>query len=540
MSERPRYFENTLSPVSVNAATLSESLEELRIAVRNGAKLIQENTLIPKGWGANGLFRDLPGIALAFLRLDYQLPVLEDPTVNSPDYHNYALQRIPSSLPDTPLLASRLSPIGSSSPMTAVSLRILATLAKTHWQKNADVSIAREDITCLHDAVQLALNNEPLVAHDGRRMGGDEMLFGRAGLLWALLNIRAHNFDQETQNLLLPVLETIPEFIRVVVDAGQQGSREYIEKNGHKDAHPLMYAWVEGYYCFGAVHGITGILTILLSCKPGELTAYLPLIGDTITAFCKTSVAANGHLPMALPPFGSGKRTELVQLCHGSPGLLVLLGAALKNEWLTCNYWEPIWDQAIRLGTERVWEEGLLSKGGSLCHGVAGNAWAWLLLHDCFEYYSSNLDEARANFLRRNQLSALPDAEVSPKLTSDFFLSKALAFMLHARETKPYNTSPTSSDKDYRTPDEPYSLFEGLAGNICAWADTCAVLRARMRKMELVEQGLCPPKGFPQDQIFRDALHRQLGCPALGEMVQRAFIEQPFQPPTCLYSCFPR
>ncbi|KAJ5834482.1 hypothetical protein N7447_000508 [Penicillium robsamsonii] len=516
MAERPQYFENTLTPLQINATTLLESLQELRAAVRNGAGLIQENTLLPETWGPAGMFKAFPGITLAFLRLDYQSLVLEDHKAASIDYRRYALERIPSSLPDTPLLASRLSPAGSSSPMTAVTLRILGTFAKNNWQDNVNVNITREDITYLHDAMQWALKNEPLVLHDGRKMGGDEMLFGRAGLLWALLNVRAHHFDQETQEAISPVLAAIPELIRMIIDAGRQGSQEYIKKNGAQHAHPLMYTWMEGYYCFGAVHGITGILTILLSCEPHELTDYLPAIGGTITALCKLSGAANGHLPMTLPPYSIGQRSELVQLCHGSPGLLILLGAALKNKPLTCAHWDPSWDQAMYLGTERVWEEGLLSKGGSLCHGVAGNAWGWLLLHDCFEYHLDILSDARTAYLQRSRLSALPNAEVNQTLTSDFFLSKALAFMLHARETKPYNSSPASSDKNYRIPDDPYSLFEGLAGNVCAWADTCAVIQARLRKMELVEQGVCATSGLSRDPVFRAVFDRQLGFPALG------------------------
>ncbi|KGO44291.1 hypothetical protein PEX1_047860 [Penicillium expansum] len=517
MAERPQYFENTLTPLPINATTLSESLQEFRIAVRNGAELIQENTPLPETWGPNGIFRDFPGIALAFLRLDYQSSVLEESKAASLDYRRYALQRIPSSLPDTPLLAFRLSPVGSSSPVTAVILRVLGKFARNNWQDNVSVGITRVDITCLHEAMQWALQNEPLVTHNSRKMGGDEMLFGRAGLLEALLNIRAHNFDQETHEALSPVLGAIPELIRVIFDAGRQGSKEFTEKHETQDAHPLMYAWMEGHYCFGAVHGITGILTILLSCKPEELADYLPVIGGTITALCKLSGSTNGHLPMTLPPYGSKQSSsELVQLCHGSPGLLILLGAALKNKSLTHAHWDPSWDQAIYLGTERVWEEGLLSKGGSLCHGIAGNAWAWLLLHDCFEYHSETLNEARTLYLQRNQLPALPNVEMSQELTSDFFLSRALAFMLHARQTKPYNTSPASSDKDYRMPDEPYSLFEGLAGNVCAWADTCAVLQARLRKMELVEMGVCATSGLSRDPAFQDAFCRQLGFPALG------------------------
>ncbi|OQD83936.1 hypothetical protein PENANT_c014G09521 [Penicillium antarcticum] len=503
MAERPQFFPNTLTPPTINAATLASSLEELRIAVRNGAEQVKENTPLPESWGSHGIFRAFPGIALTFLRLDYQTSVLGDTKETSLDYRQLGLQQVPSGLPEAPLLPSRLSAIGSSSPVTAITLRILAALAKDNWG-NGKANIAVEDISCLLDAVQIALKNEPLVAHDGRKMGGDEILFGRAGLLWTLLNIRAHTFDEKTQTALTPVLGKIPDIIRVIIDAGRQGSKSYINKNGDQEAHPLM------------VHGITGILTIILSAKPDELAEHLPVIGDSITALCKLSISTNGHLPMTLPPFSYGQRSELVQLCHGTPGLLILLAAALKNTALTRAHWDPSWDQAIYLGTERVWEEGLLSKGGSLCHGISGNAWPWLLLHNAFEYSSKNLDNGREAYLQRAQLLALPNADVSQRLTGDSFLSRALAFMMHARETRPYNTSTADPEKDYRMPDAPYALFEGLAGNVCAWADTCAVLQAKLRKMELVEQGVCATSGVPKDEAFQEALLKQIGFPALG------------------------
>jgi hypothetical protein len=63
MEERPQYFENTLTLPLIDAATLSESLGDLRTAVRTGAQLVQENTSLPKEWGSNGLFRTFPGIS---------------------------------------------------------------------------------------------------------------------------------------------------------------------------------------------------------------------------------------------------------------------------------------------------------------------------------------------------------------------------------------------------------------------------------------------------------------------------------------------
>jgi len=170
----------------------------------------------------------------------------------SPDYRQHALQRIPPGFPDIALRPSRLSPAGSFSPIAALILRILSAVAKTNWQTDAKPGLSQEDITCLDDATKLALKNGPLVSHDDRNMGGDEMLYGRAGLLWVLLNVSAHRFEDETQKALSPVLERIPELLRVIIDAGRQNSKDYIQKNGEQDAHPLMYAWMEGHYCFGA------------------------------------------------------------------------------------------------------------------------------------------------------------------------------------------------------------------------------------------------------------------------------------------------
>lgn len=215
---------------------------------------------------------------------------------------------------------------------------------------------------------------------------------------------------------------------------------------------------------------------------------------------------------MTLPPRGPKKSSELVQFCHGSPGILLLLGTALKNDKLTRAYWHPTWSQTLYQATCRTWEEGILSKGGSLCHGISGNAWPWLLLHDAFEYHSKSIDDVRREYFQRTQDSVEPDEDLNQKLTSDFFLSRALAFMLHSFETRPYNTAPGTSDREYRTPDDPYSLFEGLAGNVCAWAETCAVIQARLRKVMLSEEGA----NVEEDSMFQEAMRCVLGFPLIG------------------------
>lgn len=63
MTERPQYFENTLGLSSIDAATLSKGLQDLRFAVQRGAQMVDENTSISETWGPNGMFRAFPGIS---------------------------------------------------------------------------------------------------------------------------------------------------------------------------------------------------------------------------------------------------------------------------------------------------------------------------------------------------------------------------------------------------------------------------------------------------------------------------------------------
>jgi hypothetical protein len=247
---------------------------------------------------------------------------------------------------------------------------------------------------------------------------------------------------------------------------------------------------------------------------------YLPWIANTITNLCRICISENGHLPTSTPPRPSSRPSHLVQICHGTPGILLLLATARRNASLTAAYWQPEWDEAIRLGTERVWEEGLLSKGGNICHGLAGNAWPLLMLHDCFEYDVEDMKIAKQTFIKRTPATQMSDRsrEPSEDLTGDYFLSRALAFLLLARESPPYNTAlGIGSRYDFRMPDRPYSLFEGLAGIICAWAEACAVIQARLRKMD-VEDGTASISSttLNDDEIFKKRMLQHLGFPGLG------------------------
>ena len=86
---------------------------------------------------------------------------------------------------------------------------------------------------------------------------------------------------------------------------------------------------------------------------------------------------------------------------------------------------------ACQACAEVTWSKGLLKKGPGICHGVAGSGYVFLLLH---------------------------------RLTKDpKYLHRALQFaeFMESDEFK----------QGARTPDCPYSLFEGLAGTMCFLVD---------------------------------------------------------------------
>lgn len=59
--QRPQYYDNTLSPVDINATTLADCLKQFREAVRKGSQLIHENSPVPDKWDKTGVFKGFPG-----------------------------------------------------------------------------------------------------------------------------------------------------------------------------------------------------------------------------------------------------------------------------------------------------------------------------------------------------------------------------------------------------------------------------------------------------------------------------------------------
>lgn len=246
--------------------------------------------------------------------------------------------------------------------------------------------------------------------------GGDELFVGRAGYLSGILwlqKIFGKGFFPEDDIIVL---------CKCIVESG----RKYAQH--HKSPCPLMYAYYDVEY-LGAAHGLCAILQILLS-----FPVYLkndPRAEEDVKAsvdYLLSLQTASGNFPCATDELGSRSRPqseELVHWCHGAAGVVYAMAKAYLH-WKEDKYLQS----CLKSG-EIVWTKGLLKKGPGTCHGVAGSGYVFLLLY---------------------RLTGDPKHLHRAQVFADFMFTPE--FMQGAR-----------------TPDSPYSLYEGLAGTVCFLSD---------------------------------------------------------------------
>ncbi|KAI3835051.1 hypothetical protein MKX03_020345 [Papaver bracteatum] len=157
----------------------------------------------------------------------------------------------------------------------------------------------------------------------------NELLYGRAGFLWACSFLNKH--------------------ITGVVSSSFTGRC------------PLMYEW-HGKKYWGAAHGLAGIVHVLMDMelKPDEVED----VKGTLRYMIQNRFPSGNY-----PSSEKSESDRLVHWCHGSPGVALTLVKAAQ----------VFGDEDIDAG-EVVWERGLLRRVG-ICHGVSGNAYVFLSLY---------------------------------------------------------------------------------------------------------------------------------------------------------------
>ncbi|XP_052206420.1 lanC-like protein GCL2 isoform X2 [Diospyros lotus] len=249
----------------------------------------------------------------------------------------------------------------------------------------------------------------------------DELLYGRAGFLWACLFLNKFIGD-----------ETIPSnHIDVVMNDIFKSGRRL----GARLSCPLMFEWYSENY-WGAAHGLAGIMHVLLHLKlsPGQADE----VKHTLKYMIKYRFPS-GNYPSSEQ---DRNRDHLVHWCHGAPGIALTLVKAAEV------FGDDKFLEAAVEAAEVVWNRGLLKRVG-ICHGISGNTYVFLSLY---------------------------------RLTGNkVFLYRAKAFACFLLD----RAHRLISEGQMHRGDNPYSLFEGLGGMAYLFLDMFAPADARFPAYEL-------------------------------------------------------
>jgi hypothetical protein len=123
-----------------------------------------------------------------------------------------------------------------------------------------------------------------------------------------------------------------------------------------------------------AVHGFVATASVLIRGRHlldgASWAAWQECIANTVRRTAtREGLLANWRVVLDVPE-GTTPRM-LMQFCHGAPGFVICL-ADLPG---------PALDELLVAAGEATWAAGPLAKGSNLCHGTAGNGYAFLKLY---------------------------------------------------------------------------------------------------------------------------------------------------------------
>ncbi|XP_015710381.1 lanC-like protein 2 isoform X3 [Coturnix japonica] len=293
----------------------------------------------------------------------------------------------------------------------------------------------------------------------------DELLYGRAGYLYALLYLNTEIAS-----------DTVPQsIIKEVIDAIIESGKNFSKEERKTERCPLLYQW-HGKQYVGAAHGVAGIYYMLMQ----------PIANvdqETLTELVKPSIDyvrhkkfRSGNYPSSL----SNETDRLVHWCHGAPGVIHMLMQAYKT------FKEDKYLKDAMECSDVIWQRGLLRKGYGICHGTAGNGYSFLSLYNLTQDKRYLYRACKAFILmgdfshpdicwENNTASCRQSRRLLESMNNTFMIQFAewcLEYGAHG----------------CRIPDRPYSLFEGMAGAIHFLSDISVPETSRFPAFELGTQ----------------------------------------------------
>jgi hypothetical protein len=211
------------------------------------------------------------------------------------------------------------------------------------------------------------------------------LLFGESGVLLVeelvagstdrdrLAELVAANVDAEERELMWGSPGTM---LAAGVLAGRTGEQRWLDLwDGSADRLVETWeddgVWLQRLYgrerrFVGPVHGFAGNVVALAARR--DVGSRAVEVASRLAA-CEDGLAQWPAVLDAPPDSTEPTRT---QFCHGAPGMVATL-AGLEPD-------DEDWTAVLLAGGELIWRAGPLVKGAGLCHGTAGNGYAFLQL----------------------------------------------------------------------------------------------------------------------------------------------------------------
>jgi lantibiotic modifying enzyme len=157
---------------------------------------------------------------------------------------------------------------------------------------------------------------------------------------------------------------------------------DYLWETWHFDEQAQCHLWTQDLYgktvqYLGAGHGFAGNVHPLLKgaslLDGGRREALYDRCVSTLHKMARTEDGAVNWPPGTYTP-RPGSPSMLMQWCHGAPGIVTALADFPKQR-------SSQMDDMLGAAGQAIWKAGPLNKGPGLCHGTAGNGYAFLKLH---------------------------------------------------------------------------------------------------------------------------------------------------------------
>ena len=240
------------------------------------------------------------------------------------------------------------------------------------------------------------------------------LLFGESGILLAVEAIRQdgeHLDELEAcvrRNARNPTLElcwgspgTMVAALQLWRRTGEERWRDaWLDSAGWLLGQWQEGVWVQDLYgekrrMTGAGHGFASNAFVLLAGRD-LLGDRADEVIDRIRGVLRELAVQEDGVAQWFPLAGDDTGRRPVQWCHGSPGIVISLAGLPANDET---------DRFLAAGGELTWRAGPLAKGVGLCHGTAGNAYAFLSL------YSRSGDERWLERARMFAMDAVADVD---------------------------------------------------------------------------------------------------------------------------------